>query len=85
MTDPDRIRAELRAAKTEREWRRVQMEEDLDRSFKSEDGKRVIKEAIKEWVNEQFASFGRWSFYGLCAAALGGLVYFVLLSQGWRK
>lgn len=47
--------------------------------------KKAIKEAINEWLNEKFAEFGRWTFYGITAAALAGLVYLALRGQGWTK
>lgn len=47
--------------------------------------KQAIKEAITEWLNEQFATFGRWTFYGLMAAAFAGMVYLALKGQGWTK
>jgi hypothetical protein len=40
--------------------------------------KEAVKQAIKEWLNEQFAAFGRWTFYGLCSMALGGMTYLAL-------
>jgi hypothetical protein len=47
--------------------------------------KKIIKEAIKEWLNEMFADFGRFTFYGIGAAALAGAVYLALRGQGWSK
>jgi hypothetical protein len=47
--------------------------------------KRAIKEAINEWLNEKFAEFGRWTFYGLAAAAFAGAIYLALRGQGWSK
>lgn len=47
--------------------------------------KQAVKEALREWLNDQFASFGRWSFYGLFAAAFVGLVYLALTGAGWHK
>lgn len=47
--------------------------------------KEALKEAIHEWMNEQFATFGRWTFYGLLAAAFAGCVYLALKGQGWNK
>lgn len=47
--------------------------------------KQVLKEAIREWLDEQFAAFGRWTFYGMLGAAFCGCVYLALVSQGWRK
>lgn len=46
--------------------------------------KRLIKEAIKEWLNEMFADFGRWTFTGILAAAFVGAVYLALRGQGWH-
>lgn len=46
--------------------------------------KQVVKAAIREWLDEKFAQFGKWSFAGILAAALGLLCYFLLLSHGWR-
>lgn len=47
--------------------------------------KEALKEAIREWMNEQFAAFGRWTFYGLLSAAFAGAVYLGLLAAGWHK
>lgn len=47
--------------------------------------KRLVKEAIREWMDAQFAAFGRWSFYGILTAALGALAYFGLKMNGWHR
>lgn len=47
--------------------------------------KAALKEALKEWLDEQFAMFGRWTFYSALAAGFAGLVYLGLRSQGWSK
>lgn len=57
------------------------MPTDLDR----ESQKAALKEALKEWMDEQFAAFGRWAFYGLMALAFTGVVYLALIGQGWKK
>ena len=46
--------------------------------------KKAAKEAIKEFLDEKFTVFGRWSFYSLLALGLVATVYFILLSQGWH-
>ena len=46
--------------------------------------KTVIKEALKEWMDEKFAAFGRWSIIGIAAAALFALMYFILAVKGWK-
>lgn len=47
--------------------------------------KQAIKEAIREWLDEQFATLGRWTFHGLLAAAFAGAVYLALKGMGWSK
>ena len=47
--------------------------------------KEAMCEALREWLDEKYAAFGKWSFNGLLAMALGGIVYMFLLSQGWNK
>lgn len=36
----------------------------------AEEQKRLIKEAIKEWLDQQFATFGKWSLAALASLAL---------------
>jgi hypothetical protein len=45
--------------------------------------KQATKEAIKEWLNEQFLAFGKFSFWTIAAAALCALLYFILKTNGW--
>lgn len=47
--------------------------------------KEAVKEALKEWLDEQFARVGRWTVYGIVAAGLVALVYFILMHNGWRQ
>jgi len=47
--------------------------------------KEVVKEALREWLDDAFATFGKWTFTGLMAAAFAGLVYLALKGQGWNK
>jgi hypothetical protein len=51
----------------------------------NEEQKEIFKEAISEWLDKQFAAFGKWTFAGLASAGLVALVYFILNSQGWHK
>ena len=53
--------------------------------FRKSELKAVVKEAIKEWLDEQATLIGRWSFRFILMAALGALTYFILTSQGWHK
>lgn len=47
--------------------------------------KKIVKEAIKEWLSEQVTEFGWWSLKRLGYAAFAGLVYLALKGQGWSK
>lgn len=47
--------------------------------------KELVKEAISEWLDKQFATLGKWTLAGICSAGLAGLAYLMLLSQGWHK
>lgn len=42
-----------------------------------DEGKQVVKEALKEWLDEKFASFGKWSLGAIAASALVAVVYFI--------
>lgn len=47
--------------------------------------KAVVKEAIEEWLDKQFATFGKWSLTGILCA-LGAWAFYAWLSaQGWHK
>ncbi|MFZ6734755.1 hypothetical protein ACO0LG_22720 [Undibacterium sp. Ji42W] len=47
--------------------------------------KEAMKEALQEWLDKQFAEFGRWTLKGLAAAGLVALIALILMSQGWHK
>lgn len=61
-----------------------EIKEALGKLRKSE-MKSVVKEAIKEWLDEQAMIIGKWSFRFILLSALGVLAYFILTSQGWHK
>lgn len=52
---------------------------------KGADVKAAFKEGLKEWLDEKFADFGKWSLGGLAAMALAALTYFGLIASGWHK
>ena len=54
-------------------------------NFSEDETKRIYKEALKEWLDSKFAEFGRWTAYGLAAALLAALGYFILSTNGWHK
>lgn len=47
--------------------------------------KAAVKEAIKEWLDEQFAKLGKWTLGSLAALGLAALVYLILWANGWRQ
>lgn len=47
--------------------------------------KAALKEALREWLDDMFATFGRWTLTGLAVAAFGGMVYLALVGAGWKK
>jgi hypothetical protein len=44
-----------------------------------------MKEAIKEWLDEQFAVFGRWTAGAIAAMALSAIVYGIIALAGYHK
>lgn len=42
-----------------------------------EEQKAIVKEALKEWLDEKFLAFGKWSLAAIGAAALAALAYFI--------
>lgn len=55
----------------------------VPRSRESE--KEIMKEAIREWMDDAFAQFGKWTAGGLLVMAFAGAVYLALKGQGWTR
>jgi len=47
--------------------------------------KNVIKESAREWLDEKFLQFGKWSAGAAAAATFYALLYFILTMYGWKK
>lgn len=47
--------------------------------------KDAAKEAFREFLDEKFATFGKWSLGGLAAAFLVAVTYFILIMNGWHR
>lgn len=47
--------------------------------------KAALKAALKEWLDDKFAEFGRWSMGAFFAALLAAVVAFILHMNGWHK
>lgn len=49
-----------------------------------EEIKLAVKEAHKEWLNEQFQAVGVWTFRTFLALLFTALIYFMLTANGWQ-
>jgi hypothetical protein len=47
--------------------------------------KQIIKQAITEWLDKQFAILGKWTLAGFASASIAALAYFIFTTQGWHK
>jgi hypothetical protein len=47
--------------------------------------KSAVKEALKEWLDEKFSTFGKWAAASLAALVLAAFVLFVLWANGWKQ
>lgn len=52
--------------------------------IRREEDKDIVKEAFKEWLEEKFADFGKWTMKSLAAMCFGAIVVF-LVTHGWIK
>lgn len=50
-----------------------------------EEVKNALKAGLQEWLNARLADFGMWSIRTIATLLVGGLVYFFILTNGWRK
>ena len=53
--------------------------------IEEDEQKRIIKDALKEWLDSKFMEFGKWTAMGIAALVLAALVYFVLSFYGLPK
>ena len=45
--------------------------------------KQAIKEAADEWLQKQYATFGRWTVRGLLSALSVVILYMYAAAHGW--
>lgn len=57
----------------------------MPEGFDEEEQKKIIKEALKEWLDAQFAAFGKWTFMGLLSVLFVAVSYAWLWEHGWHK
>lgn len=53
--------------------------------FRRAEDKQLIKDAIKEWLDDQFRAFGKWSAIGVASALFYVLAQAVTSSGWWPK
>lgn len=58
---------------------------EIEQLIKDAEAKRIMKEAIDEWLDKKFSEFGKWSAYGLLAAIVAVALYMTLVMNGWHK
>ncbi len=46
-----------------------------------EEQKKILKEALQEWLDAKYAAFGRWAFRSLVAMGIATLGYFYFLTK----
>lgn len=44
----------------------------------------AVKDGIRDFLDEKFRQFGKWSLGGLAAMGLAALIYVILTFNGWR-
>lgn len=54
------------------------------RLLELEEIQQALREELRDWLNEQFITFGKWSLKGIAALALAGLVYLFIVTHGWK-
>ena len=64
---------------------RIERRKNMPHVDSEEERKKIVKEAIDEWLNHQFAAFGRWTFYGILSAVVAAVAYFAFMNHGFAK
>lgn len=57
----------------------------MPENLSDDEQKKIIKEALKEWLDAQFAAFGKWTFMGLLSLLFVAVSYAWLWEHGWHK
>lgn len=63
----------------------VSVSDDEQKETARDDQKEIVKEALKEWLDEKWATFGKWTAKGLATMAFSALVYWWLSTHGWHR
>lgn len=46
--------------------------------------KEIVKQAIKEWMNDRYADLGRWAFKTVAVAAITMFLFKYAEWRGWK-
>lgn len=46
--------------------------------------KEALKEALKEWLDEKFMQLGKFTFHGIMALLLAGLIWSFIKTSGFK-
>ena len=57
--------------------------EEMPGNLTKQEAKEALKEALNEWLDKQWATFGKWTFGGLLSIALAGLAYAYFNTHGF--
>jgi hypothetical protein len=58
---------------------------DLDKEEQKEILKDAFREVAQEWLDKQFATFGKWTAAGIASALLVLAFYLWMTMNGWHK
>jgi len=50
-----------------------------------EEMSKAVEKGIENWMDKQFQTFGRWSFYTFGSIVLVSITYFAMRMMGWHK
>lgn len=50
-----------------------------------EEWKQIVKEALQEWLDKQFAAFGKYSMAAVVSLAMVASAYIWLQNNGWHR
>jgi predicted neutral ceramidase superfamily lipid hydrolase len=79
--DPEADRIAAKLAETVKETAEKLAEVEAKKFTVDKD---ALKEALKEWMDEKYATLGKWSAASIAVAALGALVWVILVTSGWK-
>lgn len=59
-------------------------ETEVQLHLNTEERKEIVKEAIREWMEEKYKEIGKWTVRAFFVGLFGALVYFMLIVNGWK-